>query len=103
MVKFHNVNKGVPKRVERVPTLVTSDGKMLVGGEVKAWLESMLPASFTEYESACIGMSCLDNTESDSGLFNLDMYGQSLKPVISKELEDRMNKSMEEAMTELKN
>jgi hypothetical protein len=48
-------------------------------------------------------MSCLDNTESDTGLFNLDMYGQSLKPTISRELEDRMNKTIDEAMTELKN
>jgi len=103
MVKFHNIDKGVPKRVERVPTLVTSDGKMLVGGEVKAWLESMLPSSFTEYESSCIGMSCLDNTDDDNGFFKLDMYGQSLKPTISRELEDRMNKSIDEAMTELKN
>lgn len=102
MVKFHNINRGVPKRVERVPTLVTTDGKMLVGGEVKAWLESMLPSSFSEYESDCIGMACLDNTESDTGFFSLDMYGQSLKPVISRELEERISKSLDDAMTELK-
>ena len=102
IVRFHNVNKGVPKRVTRVPTLLTSDGKTLIGGEVKAWLESMLPASFCEYDGCSMGMTTLDNTETDSRHFDLDMYGQSLKPNVSREIEERMGMTIEEAMAGLK-
>ncbi|NBS68523.1 hypothetical protein EBT31_06365 [bacterium] len=103
VVRFHNINKGVPNRVTRVPTLLTSDGKILVGGEVKAWLESMLPSSFSEYESSNMCMASLDNTDCDNRLFDLNQYGQSLKPNVSREIEERMNMTIEQAMAELKN
>lgn len=104
IVRFHNVNtQGIPnKRIERVPTLLTSDGKILVGGEVRAWLESMLPSNFSEYEDFSIGMSSLDNTETDGNIFNLDMYGQSLSPEITPELQAKIDRSMEQGMTDLK-
>ena len=44
MVKFHNINtQGIPQKyagsITRVPTLLTQNGKILVGNEIKAWLE----------------------------------------------------------------
>lgn len=43
MVKFHNINtQGIPQKyansITRVPTLLTQNGKILVGNEIKAWL-----------------------------------------------------------------
>ena len=103
MVRLHDVKNGVPKRVTRVPTLLTSDGQVLVGGEVKSWLESMLPSTFSEYDSCSLGMSTLDNSEGDSNYFPLDMYGQSLQPAMTPELELKINKKIEEAMADIKN
>lgn len=103
LIKFHDVKNGVPKRVTRVPTLLTSDGQVLIGGEVKTWLESMLPASFSENESCSLGMSALDNSDIDTNYFSIDNYGQSLQPVITKDLEEKINKKIEDAMADIKN
>lgn len=75
---------------------------MLVGPEVKAWLESMLPSTFSEYDGCGLGMACLDNSELDTNHFDLDMYGQSLQPVMTRELEHKINRKIEEGMQEIK-
>ena len=45
IVSYHNINKlGIPpqykNKITRVPTLLTKNGKMLVGNEIKNWLEN---------------------------------------------------------------
>ena len=104
LVKLHNVNqKGVPNsKITRVPTLLTSDGKILIGPDVRAWLESMLPSTFSEYDGCGLGMSCLDNSELDTNHFSLDMYGQSLQPTMTRELEHKINRKIEEGIQEIK-
>ena len=54
IVRFHNINtSGVPsKKITRVPTLVTNEGQMLVGQEVKTWLLSMIPSDFDSWDSS---------------------------------------------------
>jgi hypothetical protein len=96
LVKYHNVTKqGVPnKNVTRVPTIITQDNKLLVGGEVKQWLISMTPCTFSEYDGSGIGTSNLDYSEGDLGLFSLDSYGASLKPNITPELQARIDASV---------
>lgn len=95
LLRFHNITKqGIPnKSIKRVPTLVTADSKLLVGAEVKQWLISMMPCDFEEYEGWGPGMANLDNTEKDN-FFNLDAYGESLKPNISPELQARIDASV---------
>lgn len=98
IVRFHNVTTGgVPsKQITRVPTLVTNDGKMCVGGEVKAWLVSMIPTDFESWD--CSGGLCtnLDGSENPS-LFELDNYGSSLQPILTPELEERISMSVTDA------
>ena len=103
LVKYHNINqRGVPsKQIKRVPSLVTPENNILVGGEVKNWLVSMLPCNFTQFEDAGIGMSNLDNTEHDN-FFSLDKYGVSLKPEISKDLQDKIDANVSEVYNNLK-
>jgi len=103
LVKYHNINqRGVPsKQIKRVPSLVTPENNILVGGEVKNWLISMLPCNFSHFEGAGIGMSHLDNSESDN-FFSLEKYGTSLKPEISKDLQDRIDANVSEVYNNLK-
>ena len=97
VIRFWNVNtQGVPsKQITRVPTLVTNDGKMHVGKEVRAWLESMIPS---ELESWCDDSMCsnLDGTDIPT-LFELDRYGESLQPRLTPELEARIAMSVQDA------
>jgi hypothetical protein len=98
IMRFHNVStSGVPsKKITRVPTLVTNEGKMCVGAEVKAWLESMVPTDFESWD--CSGDFCqnLDGSETP-GLFELEKYGESLQPILTPELEAKISMNITDA------
>jgi hypothetical protein len=79
-----------------VPTLVTNEGKMCVGAEVKSWLVSMIPCEFESWEGCGAQCANLDGSQTD-GMFDLDRYGESLQPVITKELEEKINTSVTDA------
>lgn len=99
IVRFHNVNtNGVPsKKITRVPTLVTNEGKMLVGQEVKAWLVSMIPTDFDSWDGSGNLCSNLDGSE-NTGLFDLEQYGATLAPQMTPELEEKIAANVMEAM-----
>ncbi len=98
LVNYHNVNtQGIPPnyrtKINRVPTMLTKNGKILVGTEIKNWLDSLLPAK--EVSNGSIGafgcsMTSLDGDAPSSDLFSLDDYGQSLQPAMTKELEEKI-------------
>jgi hypothetical protein len=98
VVRFHNVTtSGVPsKQITRVPTLVTNEGKMCVGAEVKAWLVSMIPTDFESWDSTNGLCTNLDGTE-NSGMFDLDRYGESLQPILTPDLEAKITMNPMEA------
>lgn len=104
LVRYHNVNKnGAPKGVTRVPTLITDEGKLLVGGEVKNYLESLLPntiesTNFGSKMSAC----AIDGSADCDDMFALDSYGTSLAPVMTRDLEDKINRSVQDAYQSIK-
>lgn len=112
LVHYHNVNtQGIPpnyrNKINRVPTMLTKNGKILVGTEIKNWLDSLLPAK--EVSHAHIGgfgcnMTTLDGGNGVSDMFSLDDYGRSLQPPMTKELEDKINRDVSkgQAYTELK-
>ena len=107
LVQFHNMNvMGIPpqykNKITRVPTMLTKNGKILVGNEIKNWLESLLPA--TELEACDFGncaMTTLDG-ESNQDMFGLEDYGRSLQPPMTKELQDKINQSVSDAYTDIK-
>ena len=92
ILRFWNVTaQGVPhKKVTRVPTLVTDEGKMMVGSEVKAWLESMVPSDVSSFNQTNFTFN-IDGTENDDMMFNMDKYGESLEPRMSAELKAKIN------------
>lgn len=101
MVQYHNVNtQGIPsEKVGRVPTMITKNGKFLVGQEIKAWLTSLLPQDISNCSiggNSC-GACSLDNPDEDDSFFSLDNYGQSLQPVITQDIQDKINKKVSDA------
>jgi hypothetical protein len=98
IIRFHNVTtSGVPSnKITRVPTLVTNEGKMCVGAEVKSWLVSMVPTDFESWDMGGGLCTNLDGSE-NAGLFDLDKYGESLQPILTPELESRISMSVTDA------
>ena len=103
IVNYHNVNRlGLPpqyqKQITRVPTMLTKNGKILVGKEIKQWLSSLLPVEFTSCSmGGGFGCSNIDGDDEDGNMFSLDNYGQSLQPAITPDLQERISQSVNEA------
>ena len=101
IVGFHNVNtQGIPpayrNKINRVPTMLTKNGKILVGNEIKNWLDSLLPnkeVSNWGFSGAC-SMTTLDGDDNDTDIFTLDNYGQSLQPAMTRELEEKISRDV---------
>ena len=112
IISYHNINtQGIPQnyknKINRVPTMLTKNGKILVGNEIKNWLDSLLPKK--EVENGSIGgfggsMFSLEGGENNSDMFCLDDFGQSLQPAMTKELEEKINREVSKgvAYTDLK-
>ena len=100
IVRFHNINtNGVPsKKITRVPTLVTNEGKMLVGVEVKNWLTSMIPCDFDSWDGTGNLCSNLEGSE-NGGMFDLERYGESLQPTLTPDLEAKISANVMDAMS----
>jgi hypothetical protein len=112
LVHYHNVNtQGIPpnyqNKINRVPTMLTKNGKILVGNEIKNWLDSLLPAKEVTHSSigafGC-SMTSLDGDAPQTDLFSLDDYGRSLQPPMTKELEEKISREVSKgvAYTDLK-
>ena len=104
IVKFHNINElGIPpqfrNKISRVPTMLTKNGKLLVGNEIKNWLDSLLPSQ--EIENGGFGWSSMTslNGETETDIFGLDDYGRSLQPPLTADLEAKIHRSVSEAYT----
>ena len=101
LVHYHNVNtQGIPpayrNKITRVPTLLTKNGKILVGNEIKNWLESLLPNDEIQHWGVgdMSSMTNLDGGDNCCDMFTLDNYGQSLQPAMTKELEAKINRDV---------
>ena len=102
MIHFHNVSQlGVPsKQITRVPTLVTNDGKILVGNDVRQWIESMKPEqNVEEFDQSTLATSMLDESDAnESGnFFDVEHFHRSLAPPMTRELEEKINRKVQDA------
>ena len=55
LIHYHNVNtQGIPReytnKIDRVPTMLTKNGKILVGNEIKNWLVRSYPKKISNTE-----------------------------------------------------
>ena len=102
IVSYHNINKlGIPpqfkNKISRVPTMLTKNGKLLVGNEIKNWLESLLPVRDVEMAGfGSCSMTTLDGEGTDE-LYDIDSYGMSLQPAMTPELEEKISRSVNDA------
>jgi len=104
VIRFHNVStSGVPsKQITRVPTLITNDGQLIVGADVRKWIESMKPQEIVEeYDQSGLATSSLDDTDGhDSGnFFDIENFHKSLAPPMTRELEEKISKKVQEAFS----
>lgn len=97
---YHDIHRSplppqLQKRVTRVPTMVTKDGKLLLGAEIKNWLRSLLPNEEVQHFAIGIGRgsptSALDGNDNEGDLFSLDSFGVSLQPAMTPEIERKIN------------
>lgn len=103
IIRRHDVNTmGIPpqyrSKITRVPTLLTKDGRFLVGSEAKSWLSSLLPEpviSSCDVYGRCT-MSNLDGS-AEGNFFSLDNYGQSLQPPMTEDLQKKISASVSDA------
>jgi hypothetical protein len=76
---------------------------MLVGAEVRNWLESMVPMDINSWCSDGLCVSNLDEEQDEVGnFFDLSLYGVPLQPVVTPEMHDRINKKVNEAYSDIK-
>lgn len=104
IVKTHNINRqGVPEGIKRVPMIVTSTGEKHTGIEVLRWLEAMIPTNFEGgWCSNCSGTSFDEPFDEIGDGFPLDAYGISLSPPMTKDLQRKIDKSVNEAYADIK-
>lgn len=103
IVSYHNINKlGIPpqykNKISRVPTMLTKNGKFLVGNEIRNWLQSLLPVKDLDVAGfgSCI-MTTLEDGEGTNEMFEIDSYGVTLQPAMTPELEEKISRSVSEA------
>ncbi len=102
LVHYHNINtQGIPpayqNKIKRVPTMLTKNGKILVGAEIKNWLDSLLPNKEIGnwgFGGAGYSMTTLDGNDNESEMFALDSYGKSLQPAMTRELEEKISRDV---------
>ena len=107
LVRYHNVNElGIPQqykgKITSVPTLVTSNGKFLVGSEVLQWFYSLLPSEISQCDisGGCKFSICnIEDDSTEDNLFNLNNYGQSLQPVMKPDLEAKISRNVNDAFS----
>lgn len=100
IVGFHNIAQGIPKGIDRVPTLVTAQGNHILGGDIKTWLISMIPQPEVESVGPRLCLAGFENASeecSDRDMFDLEEYGRSLQPMMTPDLESKINASVQDA------
>ena len=104
LVKFHDVNVlGIPQqykgKITSVPTLLTSNGKFLIGSEVIQWFTSLLPSEISNCDLMGTGVQLcsLEDETCEDNMFRLDNYGQSLQPIMTPELEAKIKQNVTDA------
>lgn len=105
ILRFHNITtQGVPtSKITRVPSLVTNEGKLYEGGDVREWLESMIPMDIVSFSDSKFSLTNLDDMEStNSNMFDLDMYGVPLQPHVTPDLKRKIEKGVNDAISDFK-
>jgi hypothetical protein len=99
VMRFWNVTEqGSPSpRITRVPTLITNEGNVYIGSDIRGWLETMKHStSFDSWDPSSGKIANLDDTD-DPLYFELDNYGTPLQPKLTPELEKKIGSEVQSA------
>jgi hypothetical protein len=103
LIKTHDIiTEGVPRGIDRVPTIVTSTGEKHVDIEVLRWLENMIPTTFEGCANCKLASSFDEPYDGIGDGFPIDAYGISLLPQITPELQARIDKPIGDAYADIK-
>ncbi len=107
IIKLHDVNRqGIPHqlhgKIDCVPALITKDGNLMTGKEVKNWITSMIPDSnemgSINFGGMAAGLQSIENPEENGeDFFELDSYGTSLAPPMTPELQRKIDMDVSDA------
>jgi predicted thioredoxin/glutaredoxin len=99
IVKYHHINEGVPNGVTKVPSLITSDGNLYVGNQVKTYLQSLIPNKIEKFQYGKISSKRLDNQNLGGKYFSVRNYGNN---IINPDPDERVNIPVNDALASLK-
>ena len=103
LLKTHDIiTEGVPRGIDRVPTIITSSGEKHVDVEVLRWLENMIPTTFEGCGNCKLASTFDEPYDGVGDGFPIDAYGISLAPQITKELQARIDKPLNDAYADIK-
>lgn len=99
IVRYHHVDQGVPNGITKVPTLVTADGMLYVGNQIRPYLQTLAP---DKIERVALGSKMntkrLDN-QSNGKYFSVNDYG---KRIVSSTSDPRIERSVMDNLSSLK-
>jgi hypothetical protein len=95
-IKYLNVHETkIPseykKELTHVPAIITNEGKLLLGPEVRQWALSLIPSEVESFDSKAFA-SFDGNPNVIQYLFDLESYGTPLAPPMTPELKAKINK-----------
>jgi hypothetical protein len=90
VIRYHDIAQGVPQGVTKVPAIITANGQLYSGKQVKAFLYSIAPNKIAGVVLG--GKPTLG--------FSIGKV-KSHKPLITPELERKLNRSIDEGLKEL--
>jgi hypothetical protein len=87
IVTYQNIDDDIPEGVTKVPSLLTTSGKIYVGKEVKDYLRALVPNK-------------LEKLVPHKGGYPIKR--ETIRPVMTPELEQKISQSVEQGLLNLK-
>jgi hypothetical protein len=97
-IKYQDIHKEpIPEEYRKVlthvPGIITEDGRLLMGLEVKQWVLALMPTEVESFDH--LKLASFDgNPNIVPGLFDIESYGAPLAPPMTPELESKINKKI---------
>jgi hypothetical protein len=103
-VTYHHVSKGVPSYVKSVPALVASDSTMYVGKDgIIQYLSSFIQPTIKRTNLTSMKMTSIGNKSVINGNYSsIGHAGRVYTPNLTKDLKQKIERSIEDGLSELK-
>lgn len=96
MIRFHDIQDGVPMHVTRVPSLITAEGVLYVGKQIRPYLASLVPSKIQK--SPYTKSNLLHNKHS---YYTFKNPVRSTGEIMTPDLYKKINTPVMEALTQL--